>query len=83
MTSVGLGEDSVYFHVQISVWCAKTAESGLVPRSRGIVLIVVNISSRIWASTLPYMIWSSRSYGDVRSRGVSFGRGWRKIVWII
>ena len=45
MPSLGLAEDSVYFHVHISVliWIeyAKTAESGLYPCSRGIVLIVV------------------------------------------
>ena len=61
----------------------QTAESGLGPRTRGIILIVVNISSRIWASTFPCIIWSSRSCGDVRSRGVQFGRERRRIVSII
>ena len=36
-----------------------------------------------WASTLPCIIWSSRSCGDVRSRGVPFGRERRRIVSII
>ena len=36
---------------------------------------MVDISSTICASTLLCIIWSSRSCGDVRSRGVPCGRG--------
>ena len=63
--------------------CARTAGSVLVPHSRGLVRLVVNIYSRIWANILPCITWSSRSCGDARSRGVRFGRAQLRIVSII
>ena len=82
MPLLGLAENFVYIHVQISVRSGSNAQ-GLPGAFWGLVRPVVNIYSRIWANILPCITWNSRSCGDARSRGVRFGRAQLRIVSII
>ena len=57
--------------------------NGLALHSPGTVHIVASISSGIWASTLLFTTWNSRSCGAARLCGAQCGRGLLRTVLII
>ena len=67
------------------IWnaCRRSARNGLAVHSPGTVHIVASTSSGIWASTLPFTTYNSRSCCAVRLCGAHCGRGLLRTVLII
>ena len=87
MPSFRLAEDSCLLSCpDISlIWikCAKTAESVLGPRSRGVVTHCGKHITEFGQAHCLVSYGARAAVAMVRSRGVPCGRGWRRIVWII
>ena len=67
------------------IWnaCGRSARNGLALHSLGTVHIVASTSSGIWASTLIFTTWNSRSCGAARLCGARCGRGLLRTVLIM